>query len=71
MRVRCWIQPLRRALITIPVDCYLMDVDLVRHALTVARDRGFAEVELSGKDGAFSASAGSRSVGEGSFGCRG
>jgi biotin carboxyl carrier protein len=32
-----------------------MDVDLVRHALSVARDRGFAEVELSGKDGAFSA----------------
>jgi acetyl-CoA carboxylase biotin carboxyl carrier protein len=32
-----------------------MDVDLVRHALTVARSRGFAEVELSSEDGAFSA----------------
>ena len=32
-----------------------MDVDLVRHALTVARSRGFAEVELSTADGAFSA----------------
>lgn len=32
-----------------------MDVDLVRHALSVARDRGFAEVELTGRAGAFSA----------------
>ena len=32
-----------------------MDVDLVRHLLTVARTRGFAEVELSGEDGSFSA----------------
>jgi biotin carboxyl carrier protein len=38
-----------------PVHCQRMDVDLVRHALTVARARGFAEVEVSGKDGAFSA----------------
>jgi hypothetical protein len=32
-----------------------MDVDLVRHALTVARSKGFAEVELTTADGGFSA----------------
>ena len=32
-----------------------MDVDLVRHALSVARDRGFAELELTSKAGSFSA----------------
>lgn len=32
-----------------------LDLDLVKHALTVARDHGFAEVELSLGDDAFSA----------------
>jgi biotin carboxyl carrier protein len=37
-----------------------MDVDLVRHALSVARSRGFAEVELSSDEGSFSARLDSR-----------